>query len=86
MPLSNVSEPIHQEDFFVWIKNLDYHMKKRTIPSRLLNSFGNVLALQIFQESPLVFKASVTINKTRKRLEAATAELRGRFFWNEILL
>ena len=33
----------------------------------------------MFQESHLVFKASVTISSTRERLEAATADLDGRF-------
>jgi hypothetical protein len=71
--------PTYQEDFFVWIKNLDSHMENREqFPRGLLNPFGKVLLIQISQESEIVFRATVTINTTRERLEAASNELNGK--------
>jgi len=68
--------PTNQEDFFVWIKNLDSHMENREQFLRgLRNAFGKVLLSQIFQESEIVFRATVTINTTREILEAASNEL-----------
>jgi len=53
----------YQEDFSVWIKNLDCHMENREQFLRgLLNPFRKVLLVQNFQESQLVFRATVTIN------------------------
>jgi hypothetical protein len=60
--------PTNQEDFFVWIKNLDSHMENREQFLRgLLNPFGKLLLIQIFQELEIVFRATVTINTTRER-------------------
>jgi len=68
--------PTNQEDFFVWIKNLDSHMENREQFLRgLRNAFGKVLLSQISQESEIVFRATVTINTTREILEAASNEL-----------
>jgi hypothetical protein len=44
----------------------------------LLNPFAKVLLIQIFQESEIVFRATVTINTTRERLEASSYELNGK--------
>jgi len=76
---TEISEPrINPEDFFVWIKNLDAHMENgEQFLCGLLNPFGKVLVVQIFQESELGFRATVTINTTRERLEAASTELNG---------
>ena len=58
--------PTNQEDFCVWIKNLDSHMENREqFLRRLLNPFGKVLLIQIFPESEIVFRATVTINTTK---------------------
>jgi hypothetical protein len=71
--------PSNQEDFFVCSKNLDSHMENREQFLRgVLNPFGKVLLIQIFQESEIVFRATVTINTTRERLEAASIELNGK--------
>jgi len=68
--------PTNQEGFFVWIKTLDSHTENREQSLRgLLNPFGKVILVQSFQESELVFRAAVTINTTRDRLEAAITEL-----------
>ena len=68
--------PSNQEDFFVCSKNLDSHMENREQFLRgVLNPFGKVLLIQIFQESEIVFRATVTINTTREILEAASNEL-----------
>ena len=44
----------------------------------LLNPFGKVLLIQIFQESKILFRATVTINTTREKLEVASNELNGK--------
>ena len=77
-----MSEPhTNQEDFFVWIKNLDSHIEIREQFLRgLLNPFGKVLLVHIFQESEIGFRARITINTTRERLEAASTELNGKIF------
>jgi hypothetical protein len=55
--------PANQEDVVVWIKNLDSHMENREQFLRgLLNPFGKVLLIQIFQDSEIVFGGTVTIN------------------------
>jgi hypothetical protein len=46
--------PSNQEDFFVWIKNLDSHMENREQFLRgLLNPLGKVLLIQIFKSRKL---------------------------------
>jgi hypothetical protein len=60
-------------------QNLDSHMENREQFLRgLLNPFGKVLLVQIFQVSEIVSRATVTINTTRERLEAASTELKGK--------
>jgi len=44
----------------------------------LLNPFEQILLIQIFQESEIVFKETVTINTTREGLEAASNKLNGK--------
>jgi hypothetical protein len=79
--------PFNHENFFVWIKNLDSHMENREQFLRgLLNPFGKVLLILIFQKSEIVFRAIVTIKTTTKRLEAASNELNRKIFWDDQLL
>ena len=54
--------PTYQEDFFVWIKNLDSHVENRESFSWTVKSIKKILLVQIFQESEIVFRATVTIN------------------------
>jgi hypothetical protein len=44
----------------------------------LVNPVEKVLLIQIFPESEIVFRAAVTMNPTRERLEAARNELNGK--------
>ena len=72
-----------QEDFFIWIKHVDSHMEK--IPEllrNLLNSLGNVSAVQIVQKLQLIFKATVMINSSTQMVEVAPPNSMGKLFCN----
>ena len=74
--------PTNQEDFFVRTKNLDSNTENREQFLRgLLNPFGKVLLIQIFQESEIVYTATATMSSTTERSEAASNGLNEKIFW-----
>ena len=79
--------PTTQKNCCVWITNLDSHTENRTKFLReLFNSCEKVLVVQIFQQFESVVRATMTINATRDRLEAATIERNGKILLGRLIV